>query len=239
MENKHNQISAEITVSYDYDRSSWNFEEMFKKIEGTNVWQYIDYGNIKLIDNITDLVSIDKSNSRESLLDFLEWTYTEGKDYTKKELRQEVLDQYPSLDDIETIERHLSVTKEFITTSTRGYSQGDYADVLIPTNMLRECWGTPDKIKDEGLVSQEYIDNLFWDSPLYGSIEIFASQNYLFELHEVEEIPEYLNYPQDIDFVNEEIMKFIGNHFKNVPALQNILDAVRDALPSEIEYPKC
>jgi hypothetical protein len=241
---KINPISVSIEVSYDYDASSINYQNTFKSSpfqsnygSSDNLLQYIDYENIKLIDNISDLITIDTSNSRKSLLEYLRWTNAEAKEYKISELRSEILNDV-DFRDISDLEKELNITKNYILIETRGYSQGDYAEVIIPIDLLRECWGTNKDIKDEDLVSQQYIDNIFWDAPIWGRIEISASQDYTFELYEVENIPEYPNYKQGIEFINDEILKFITNEFKNVPALQNIIDATKEALPSEIKYPK-
>jgi len=235
-----NPITAEVTVSYDYNLSRIYFEDSIKTSPlGNNVYQYIDYGNIELIDCLSSLISIDKSNSKKDLLDYLGWDKEDGIEYTKEELRDEILDQ-TNFNDIDDLEGELSITKKYLTIITRGYSQGDYAKVIIPTKLLRDCWGSTKEVKNEDLVTKEYIDNLFWDAPISGMIEIFCEngQDYEFELYEIDDIPEYLNYPQDIDYINEKIVDFVGKKFKNVPAKENIIKAIKTALPSEIYVPR-
>ena len=240
---KNNPFTVEITIEYDYNLSSINFQEEMKqmKFEREGLWQYTSNGEIELIDRLEDLFTI-KNDNRKFLIKWLEWTENEAENYSKDELRQEIIDQLNFEDLYDENNQYLDgliIKRKFHTIITKGYSQGDYAKVIIPTKQLRELWGTPDTTKDEDLVSKEYIGNLFWDSPLWGRIEImpeFGSDTTI-ELYEIEDIPQYLNYPQNIDFINEKIMEYVKEQFKFVPALQNILDAVKEALPSEIKHP--
>jgi len=243
-ENKHNPISASITLGYDYDASSRNFDDNIQRspFQNESLFQYIDYGNVKLITDLDELFTI-KNNNRKFLIDFLGWTKDEAENYSKDDLRQEIMENlsFGELDRDDTVYTEgLIIERNFELITTRGYSQGDYAQVIIPTKQLREVWGTPKKVKDEDLVSEEYIGNLCWDSPIWGRIEITTEQgtDYEFELYDIPGVPEYLNYPQDVDFVNKKIMEYIKDKFKYVPALNNIVRAVENALPDEIEYPK-
>ena len=239
-----NPITAEVTVAYDYDGSSRNFEDNFElspmrsyRNRGTNLYQYIDYGNVELIDRAEDLFTI-KTRSRHILYKFVDLDEEERKEYSVEGLHDEILSNYDfdELDDFAENEiDNIKIERHYLLMSTRGYSQGDYAEVLIPTDELRKAWGRD--IPDEELMIQQLIDNIFWDSPIWARVEIFASQDYTFEGYEMD-IPEYLNYPMDIDDVNEKIMQFIKDRFKNVGAIENIVEAVNDALPTEIETPK-
>ncbi len=53
---------------------------------------------------------------------------------------------------------------------TRGYSQGDYAQVIIPVKELAKVWGRPEEKVMDGM--QTEIDHLFWDAPIYARVEI-------------------------------------------------------------------
>ncbi len=238
--NKINPINVEIEVSYDYDLSQITFSEIFTKSELADIWQYTSYGEIELINKLEDLFTI-KNNNRKFLIDWLGWTKDEAERYDKDDLRQEIIDQlnYEDLIDPDSTDG-LIIERNFVTKTTRGYSQGDYAVVLIPIDKVRALWGTDKKTtSDEDLLSQKYIDNLFWDSPVWYNIEITSDHgsDITIENGEIENIPEYLNYPQDIDFINNEIIKYCKDKFKYIPAKENILKAIKDALPSEVKYP--
>ncbi len=226
-----NPIKAKITISYNYDSSSINFEDNFKqlKFNRTGLWQYIRYGETQFIDRLEDLFTI-KNNNRQFLIKWLGWTIDEAEKYSKDDLRQEIIDQLDFNDLYNKNENYINgliIENKFIAYETRGYSQGDYAKVIV--------------LKDDNFTNiQKYIDQIFWDTPIWGRVEIFHDNghDFTFELNEIDSIPEYLEYNQDIDFVNNEILNFISNEFKYVPAKENIIKAIKEAFLNEIKIPK-
>ena len=62
------------------------------------------------------------------------------------------------------------VLQDNVTITTTGYSQGDWAKVYIPK-----------ELKDKNR-TKEFIDHLFWDSPVYGIIKINDEEIYVDEL---------------------------------------------------------
>jgi len=249
MKKKHNPFKANIKIYYDYDQSHYNFNENFKRSPLTKnnrfnncpLFQYIDYGNIKLFENNSELFTI-KTKSKRKLKEYTKYLdEVDIKEMSVEEIKEEILNEYDfeELYDISDINNELKIERNFLLYNTIGYSQGDYAYVLIPTKELKKVCGET-HIPDNELVSKQFIDNVFWDSPIWGKIKIIAEegQDYEFKLYEIETIPKYLNYSQDIDFVNDEIIKFIKRKFSHAPAIDNILAAVKEALPEEIKFPQ-
>jgi len=232
MENKTNLFSATITIQYDQDMSLMNFQENFKHspLVGQsnngccNTIQYIKSGCRELIEDNRKLFEIPKSITKPTLVKYLGYTQEDYTDWTKEQLREEILMDTDFVDLDEDTE--LDLIKKYTLYETRGYSQGDMAYVIV----LKE---------DDFEGIETYIDNIFWDMPIWGRIEIFHPYNndIEIELYEIENIPSYLNYPEDIDFINKEIIKFCKNYFKHIPAKENILKAIKEALPTEIKYP--
>ena len=78
-----------------------------------------------------------------------------------KELKSEIMDASPEmiLNAYWRDGNGLKIKKDFEIYETRGYCQRDFADVLI-------------KSTD----NKEYINHLFWDSPVYCCVEINGEQ---------------------------------------------------------------
>ena len=243
---KHNPFKAKVTVAYDEFMAQENFDNNFQlsplfeyRNRGGNTFQFIDWGNVELIDNLHELFTI-KTTDKKVLAKFADWLDEEDlEEMSADEIYDEIFYNY-GFDDLDEFadDGELEIDRHYILYNTHGYSQGDYARVLIPTRELRKAWGNTD-VPDDELVSEQYIDNLLWDMPIWGRVEIFSErgQDYEFDLFDMN-IPDYLNYPQDIDYVNEKIVEFIKKVFKHAPAIDNIIAAVEEALPEEIRYPK-
>ena len=60
---------------------------------------------------------------------------------------------------------------EFFELTTSGYSQGDYAKVIIPKEVLID-FGHTDPTQEIADSFQETINHLFWDAPLYCHLDI-------------------------------------------------------------------
>lgn len=207
---KNNPITAKIRVNYDYDICQMYFDDNFEKSD-LDFWQYT--GNDTDVTNyLEDLFEI--KATKKQLFELLQIEKSDFKNWTKEDLVQETFDSYDFKDflDFDFAKR------KFKLYITKGYSQGDYAEVVV----LNE---------DDAEWMQKHIDNIFWDAPVYGTIEIFASQYYSFDLYETE-APEYT---YSIDDINESIVKFIKKKFKHAPAIDNIMDAIQKALPTEIK----
>ena len=165
-------IIIEATITEDADTSQYIWRENFIAVQD-DVFQYIDYGNVKGFDTICDLIEVTEDNI-VTLLDALVkegWSLADfERDYEISTLVETLLEDFQLQDYEEAIDLlnqyGVSFNKNYKVIYTRGYNQGDYAEVLIPIKQLRECWGTSDDIKDEDLVSTEYIDQLFWECPI-------------------------------------------------------------------------
>ena len=68
---------------------------------------------------------------------------------------------------------------EFFELTTTGYSQGDYAEVIIPREVLIEL-GHTDPTQEIADSFQEHINHLFWDAPLFCKLEINDEDEFYF-----------------------------------------------------------
>jgi len=232
MENKTNPFTVDISIDYDYDMSSMNYQENFKLsplVNNSNngccnVIQYIKSGCRELFEHNRELFEIPKVISKTTLVNYLQYDHTDCRDWTKEQLRDEILSEFSFADLIN--DNELNLIRNFKYYTTKGYSQGDMAYVIV--------------LKDDDFEGMQiYIDNIFWDSPVWYNIEIMPEFGSCITIEngEIDNIPQYLNYPQDIDFINKEIMKYCKDKFKYIPAKENILKAIKEALPTEIKYP--
>ena len=218
-----NPISAEINMYFDSEMSNINFNENIARTKNEGIYLYSPGYELTGEYNIEELIHIHKNNSKQNLISAL-GDFSDYSEYTRDELISEVYGEYDNIEDfIYACKGAIEFTKKYRLIETRGYSQGDYAEVIVIN-----------EYDFKGI--DECVSNLFWDSPISGNFTIIAGQDFSFELCEVESLPQYLNYPQNVDFVNEEILKFIKKRFKNAPAIDNIIKATKDAFISEIEY---
>ena len=58
----------------------------------------------------------------------------------------------------------------FVTLESRGYSQGDYSEIIIPQSVVNEF--TDQTLETIGDLLQEEIDHLLWDQPLHCRITV-------------------------------------------------------------------
>jgi hypothetical protein len=176
-------------------------------------------------ESIEDYIHINCNNKKDNLLGVLDQVaYVSGDavDWTRDEI---IADLYASFDmKVDTIKEFLDeldmagvkYSKKYTHYVTRGYSQGDYADVYV--------------LKDndfEGM--QQHIDHLFWDSPISGRVTIKNTEWYLYDLIDNE-------YDMSINDVKEQVINAIKREYKHAPALHNIVASVEDSFPSEIKY---
>ena len=120
-----------------------------------------------------------------------------------------------NIEDYEIIDKILAREKCTVIT-TKGYCQGDSAEVIIPTKLLEKCWGGKFNIEN----MQEEIDHLFWDAPVYARLEIEEEEIYL---------DEYLQdrYFWDKDYVIEQLTKKYS---------QEVMQEIENILPEYLDY---
>lgn len=169
--------SIEVSAYYDTNLDRLWFEESFEKL-GDN-WFYTDYGNV------SSDVSFSIGGLKPDLKRILEDQY----DFVENMNKQELLDTldnfmserygHASLETFEEWEEELKdYNLELIPSTpiekivTRGYSQGDYAEVFYFPDKLAEVWG---REVIEGDLKTE-IDHLFWDCPIYCAVEIDSEE---------------------------------------------------------------
>ena len=146
--------NIEFSGRRDTDLSHWEFKDNFEVLKwGRSEAELIfftDYGQIEAPEKIGDVFYIKKDITKKRLLDFS--FYESG---TRQEIIDDILDR--SIEDYNDFKPILTIKNNFEFVATRGYCQGDVADVLINKDFN---------------ISQEDIDHLFWDSPINATITI-------------------------------------------------------------------
>lgn len=113
-------------------------------------------------------------------------------------------------------------TCNYLVMESRGYSQGDYSQIIIPFEVL-------ESYKDQTLEQiennlQDVIDHLLWDQPLYARLTIDEEEFYIDE-----HLKDYYEYDQD------EIKQVLTDHLEHEQK-EYIIDWVVDNMPDQ---PKC
>ena len=100
-----------------------------------------------------------------------------------------------------------------------GYNQGDYCKVKIVGSV--EKW-----------INEEYLTNIFYDTPLAGSIEVFKNGKFLhdFSLYDLAHFDEYASYSKS------DIINMIAEFCKNDEYCNLLLEYLNDNLSDNFEY---
>ena len=223
-------VDIEFSVIADSFISGQDFTENFHTViesgyRTSGLYQYTEWGQEEEV-NLSDLKAIDYKNTlKRDLL-----TYALGEDwnyYSKTEIRgmnkQDLIDLVESdsdLDymDLEEIEEWASENNfglgldHYEIIETRGYSQGDYAQVLIRNELVS------DDLKKS-------INHFFWDAPVSYTL-IVDGEDYCIE-EDIEDMYEY-----DADEVYKICEKLFAEHDKK----DVILEFIKENAPEYAEY---
>ena len=141
---------------------------------------------------------------------------------TSDRLKSELIDNLLSVNNEEYYKNHYE--KEYYQDldfdfAISGYSQGDYCKVKIVGNV--EKW-----------INKEYLTNLFYNTPISGTIEVFKDGSLIdeFSLYDINKFNEYDNYDKG------ELIAIISKHCKDKDYAQDLLSYLNDNLNESIEY---
>ena len=100
-----------------------------------------------------------------------------------------------------------------------GYSQGDYCKVKIVGNV--EKW-----------IDKDYLTNIFYDTPMGGSIEVYCNGKFLhdFSLYDLANFDEYASYSKS------DIINMIAEFCKNDEYCNLLVEYLNDNLSDAFEY---
>jgi len=231
--NNFNQSSTGINIDcnagYDQDMSQFNFDENIARSEKfKDYFVYINCGNMgsKNID-LDDLYKFDETRLNQVkfykfLMNELGNFYSDLKELDIKDILVDMMYSYT----LEELDRLISCSgieyeKLYEIVSVTGYSQGDQADIIILTEVLKEVWGC-EEINLDDLKTE--ISHYFYDSPMIVRCDI-NNEEFISEKFD----GSYQEYDKN-EFIEE-----ILNNFKelNQDLLRSELEGV---LPKSLEY---
>ena len=200
-----NKPALELNIFYDTDASRIYFDEQITVLKHDSNGASLA-GFECSPDSIGEIVNL-KALKKSELIELakeLNW-YDESEKLTKEGLIDdlETIDiKSPFIDVCEIIKEYPS---EYDFMITRGYSQGDSCAVLF---------------KKDNKPSEQYIDNLFWDSPVYARLSVDDKEFYL---------DEYLedSYNYDREKLLEKIKPDLSEY---------VFDWLSRNLPEHLEY---
>ena len=171
--------NLQINTNFGYSQDNYYCQENIKHLRG-DTYIYVDWGNVAMPESLEDLFEIlPQNNKKRKLIQFLREYfryYPSYEDFTSFEnVVCHIFNEY-SLSDMKDFVRNLmdfgiEVTPKFDRYVSRGYSQGDAAEILVP-HSLREFWGLADNAEILTKDLQKQIDHYLWDSEIYGTIDI-------------------------------------------------------------------
>ena len=169
-----------VTTDLRYCQDGFGFDDNFNVLRYSgyrecSISLYTDYGNLSGDWDLEQACII--KNTRENRVTIKRFLTCE-KYAVVSELEGVVseLDEYIGGVNYENIEElhdlvsdlGIAYTTNYLRMSTRGYSQGDYAEILINTKEFEKMAGC--KFKEEDY--QKWFDHYFWDSTIGGTINL-------------------------------------------------------------------
>jgi len=225
-------VNIEAVCFYDCGMSRMHFEENFAIIQHSGyrtstVAYYIDNGNVEDHDSITFSIKGTKKEKVNYLAKELTFTKTEIRTWDKDTLDSEIIGQYGERLTLLNYEDMTSYmfkdwklevipSKKLEHIVSRGYSQGDYAKVFYCPDDLEKAWGNKPKEND----IQTIIDHLFWDAPIYASIEINGKEYSYYDM------PEYSEY----EWEREKFLAYVSKE-SGLP-----VDQLESFIPENPDY---
>lgn len=233
-------LSFDLSVSWDLYQAQHLFEENFSKVEKSDLLEYVDYGNIKSSYDIADWENFQATKQQIKIAMLGYFNNEDLKDNSKRyfgktfsklckqELQELVVKLcYGSEELDEFLTANFTPLYEVLTS--RGYCQGDYAQVIFSKEYIayiqKETGKTWDHLVD---CLQDEIDHLLWDQPIYARLNVNDNEYYLDELCD------------DLYTWNKDqvIAKFIEVYSKNFSEneLKIIIDFLSENMPESPDY---
>ena len=206
----------EIDSDLKYDsNTSFDFEENFNVLQyssfrTTSISIFTSWGNLESDYDVEQDCIIE--NSRENRVKIQRFLTKEGWQRVSQieGCISELMDDiggvdYTNIDELTDVldEIGISYTSNYLRMSTRGYSQGDYAEILINTADYKKEIGHDFFEADY----QKWFDHYFWDSQIFGTINIafeYTRNGVNVEYDDEFEFSEWTEDPYDMDGLNCE-----------------------------------
>lgn len=222
-----NHLKSDVTllefshnVRYDLDLARIYLDDFLQGYTGESV-QFINHNYLVIYEkeslkneryfNIDELEKMDNSELIE-LLDNLENYYYDSDD------KDDLINCLLSYTNEDYYEKHYQSSRWYDLESNftiSGYSQGDAIAV---------------KLVGDVSITEEYLSNLFFDVPVYGSIEVYDKRELLAEIY----IHEFLEDSYTWDKV--QVINNISNAYLDEEYHALLIEYLAENLPEELEY---
>lgn len=164
--NNFNQSNTGTNIEffgcYDNNLSYIYFKENFERLKD-DLYFCIDCGNVQTPQTVGDVFKIARNVRKSDLLNVAGWDSD-----TKQDIIDEILNS--DLKDYEDFKQVLTLKPKYEIKETRGYSQGNFATVIL---------------NKEYSYSDNTLDHLFWDSPVYARFTI-NDQEYNYDEYDLD-----------------------------------------------------
>lgn len=199
-----NGISIEIAACYDSNMSQGIFDDTMQILSNKR--------------NKTSLLYFNNYNgeSKKSIADFITTT-DKSLQYVKKQYDHNDLDELQDCDRLEILRAIINneiddflLNEKFVCMTSRGYSQGDYSQVIYEKQTDAEG--------DRAI--KTLINHICWDAPVYFRIEIDGDDF-------------YPPLSDEYEYNKEEIINAI---IENFPLLPELREELATMMPDTIDY---
>lgn len=242
--------NLQINTNFGYSDDNYCYQENIKHLR-KDTYIYVDWGNVVMPESLEDLFEIlPQNNKKRKLIQFLKDSYDESyynpnyEDFTSFENVVAYIFGDYSIETMKDFVRNLiefgiEVTPKFDRYVSRGYSQGDACEILVP-HSLREVWGLADGAEVLTKDLQKQINHYLWDSIIYGTIDISFDyevkretfgDSIIMKFAEEFEYGEWGNDAFEFDLDVDNILKCIKRVTNNVLNEDEILE-IRKSLES-------
>lgn len=238
--------NLQINTNFGYSDDNYCYQENIKHLR-KDAYIYVDWGNVAMPESLEDLFEIlPQNNKKRKLIQFLkDGYYTPNyEDFTSFEnVVESIFNEY-SLKTMKDFVNNLAdfgieVTPKFDHYISRGYSQGDACEILVP-HSLRKVWGLTDGAEVLTKDLQKQLDHYLWDAEIYGTIDISFEyevkretfgDSAIIKFAEEFEYGEWGNDAFEFDLDVDNILKCILNQTNNALNEDEILE-IRKSLKS-------
>ena len=226
--------SADVKVYFDSDMGKFIFYNNLTRVESEDdVFMYVDNGNITDEVDYT-ILPRQKTKLKKVVREECDCSYSEVKDLDEDDLINILSDNYGSDFNVyEICKAHDIKTARgnYTEIEVIGYSQGDFATVLVDVEALKKCWGCEVDLTE----LKDSLTNYFYDAPISCKIDILGTE-YISEQFD----NRYQNYQAKDLYDKSEFIKELVNFFKDeVNNLDYFRDQLEELLPADsdnLEY---
>ena len=218
-----------VNVSYDTDLASLYYNDFKNGYMNDNVNLFFGSRQTDYLVIFENEKVLNESYYKKSKLARMNKDELYGLNYfhdliwrTSDRLKSELIDNLLSVNNEEYYKNHYEkdhyqdLDYDFAIS---GYSQGDYFKVKLVGNV--EKW-----------INKEYLTNIFYNTPISGSVEVFENGALVdeFSLYDLKGFDEYAYYDKD------KLISMVAEYCKGEEYAQDLLSYLNENLNESIEY---